>query len=223
MKKTFIFFLFLSCFNCDIISQSLSNEEKKQLKKELRNYLNDIESYHALMVALQTKIDSSSVELQSLNKDLIASTLIQNEMGKKASFCDSMIMALQQENAVLKGDPSTSPKAHAKKGAVRKVVSTSSESTSVPTMGVAYKVQIGAYKQFDFSGALNEPRCINHEKANGLNRYNIGYFTDEDAAKEFMFDIRKMGIKDAFVAKYIDGKRDNNWNPSLKPMLSSTE
>jgi hypothetical protein len=51
-----------------------------------------------------------------------------------------------------------------------------------------------------------------------MNRYVISYFPDEETAKSFVADIRKLGIKDAFVSKYIDGVRVYEWdnNPKYK-------
>ena len=73
--------------------------------------------------------------------------------------------------------------------------------------GVVYKIQIGNYKVFSANKYFEQPRYMGYEEADGSTRYVISYFTDEQTATDFVGDIRKMGIKDAFVAKYVNGKR----------------
>lgn len=93
--------------------------------------------------------------------------------------------------------------------------------------GTVYKVQFGLYKNFNITKYFDQPRYIGYEEENGMNRYVISDFADENLAMNFVEDVRRMGIKDAFVAKYIDGKRVYEWskNPKYKgkPVPSSLE
>lgn len=82
--------------------------------------------------------------------------------------------------------------------------------------GTVYKVQIGLYKKYNINKYFEEPRFIGYELEGGLNRYVISDFTDEGTAMNFVDDVRRMGIKDAFVAKYIDGQRVYEWNKNPK-------
>jgi hypothetical protein len=86
---------------------------------------------------------------------------------------------------------------------------------------------MGLYNQFDISGYFSKPKYLGYEKVDGGNRYVISYFDQEEDAKAFVKDMRKMGIKDAFVARYVDGKRLFEWdkNPKFKDKKSpeSTE
>jgi hypothetical protein len=72
------------------------------------------------------------------------------------------------------------------------------------------------YKNFSINKYFDAPRFIGYEEVDGLNRYIISYFPDEEIAKSFVSDVRKMGIKDAFVSKYIDGVRVYEWNKNPK-------
>lgn len=82
--------------------------------------------------------------------------------------------------------------------------------------GTVYKVQIGLYKEFNINKYFEEPRYIGYESVDGMNRYIIGYFPDEQIAEDFVKDVRKMGVKDAFVSKYIDGQRVYEWSKNPK-------
>jgi Skp family chaperone for outer membrane proteins len=90
--------------------------------------------------------------------------------------------------------------------------------TNLPknSSGVVYKVQIGLYKEFSINKYFEEPRYIGYEDVDGMNRYIISYFPEEQIAEDFVKDIRKMGIKDAFVSKYIDGQRVYEWSKNPK-------
>lgn len=78
--------------------------------------------------------------------------------------------------------------------------------------GVTYKVQIGAFsKQVPddvaarFSAIKNWP--IDNKQINGLFIYNIGNFSEARFAKELKEEAIRLGITDAFVTVYRDGKK----------------
>lgn len=76
----------------------------------------------------------------------------------------------------------------------------------VPT-GVAFKVQVGAYQKFNINEYFVDAKKIGYENVDGTNKYVIGYFTSFEAAKGFESDMKKMGIKDAWLVPYKDGER----------------
>ena len=54
-----------------------------------------------------------------------------------------------------------------------------------------------------------DDQSIQVEYLKGLEKYMIGLFFSLEDAAAYRKDIQQMGIKDAFVAKYVDGKRVN--------------
>jgi hypothetical protein len=70
-----------------------------------------------------------------------------------------------------------------------------------------YRVQIGLYENLDFRNLLDVPKFLVHEFVDGDNRYSIGNFNSEEEAQLFKVEMRKIGIKDAFVSTYTDGLR----------------
>lgn len=197
-------------------AQALTKEDKKRLKQELKNYMNDLESYHAVMTDIQGRLNSNDTLIKSLRQELKSSTDVLEDLSHRVEYCDSVIMSLQQENVMLKGEPMSGAGLKSKKATQKKSTPaiTPVTTASEPQAGVVYKVQIGVYKRLNTNGVFQEPRCIAHEEAKGMNRYSIGYFSDENTAKQFMSNIRQMGIKDAFVTKYVDGQRDYKWSLS---------
>lgn len=78
--------------------------------------------------------------------------------------------------------------------------------------GVSYKVQIGAFsKQIPedvaakFSAIKSWP--IDNKKINGLYIYNIGNFSEVRFAKNLREEAIRLGITDAFITVYRDGKK----------------
>lgn len=79
--------------------------------------------------------------------------------------------------------------------------------TRVMPSGTCYQVQIGVYKNTNLMQYLTEPKYVGYQLDQDLVRYHIGYFTNYIEAKNFLDIVRKMGIKDAFIAEYMNGER----------------
>lgn len=195
-------------------AQGLSKEEKKRLKDELKSYEKDLEGYKAKMQDIRTTLDSNDAEIKRLKDDFAYSSTKQAELENKVADYDHEVVRLQSENNVLKGyapDGNDSTEVNKKTGGVSAAIV-----TNAAQKGTVYKVQIGLYKEFNINKYFEAPRFIGYEDVDGLNRYIISYFPDEEIAKSFVADVRKMGIKDAFVSKYIDGQRVYEWSKNPK-------
>ncbi len=180
-----------------------NKEELKKIKDELKNYLKHPEQYKAKMEGNQTDKDSSDAQLSRLKADLKTSQDNETELQKKVAANDEQTKTLQDENAKL-NEAVTAAK--------------ESDMKSATAKGTVYKVQLGMYKGFNINKYFDQPRYIGYEQVDGMNRYVISYFPDQETALKFVADIRKLGIKQAFVAKYIDGTRVYEWseNPKYK-------
>ena len=76
--------------------------------------------------------------------------------------------------------------------------------------GVVFSVQIGAYRKRDLSDLLESRSAhgsFRQKKEDGLSHYTLGYHRDYDKARKLKKHIVAMGIKDAFIVVYADGKR----------------
>jgi hypothetical protein len=80
-------------------------------------------------------------------------------------------------------------------------------STQVP-MGIVYQVQMGYYQYLDLVSFNEKLKTIKAEEVDGAKRYVIGHFENVMDAIQFSNDIKKLGIKDAFVSQYEDGVRN---------------
>ena len=74
--------------------------------------------------------------------------------------------------------------------------------------GIFYTVQVGVYSKEITAGQLNNLSPINSERtANGLIRYTSGIYKNLDEANAAKDRIRNIGISDAFVIAYHNGKK----------------
>ena len=94
-----------------------------------------------------------------------------------------------------------------KRAAEAPVVQTKSSGPVVDDKGVVFKVQIGAFRNKDLTKYLNKSKNFGGEEENGVRKYTIGVFRDYWEADTFKKYMREMGVKDAFIVSYKDGKR----------------
>ncbi len=74
--------------------------------------------------------------------------------------------------------------------------------------GVIFKVQIGAFRNKDLSKYFDASDNFGGEvDADGTQRYTLGNFKDYWQADKFKKYLRDMGVKDAWIVPYKDGRR----------------
>jgi hypothetical protein len=196
----------LAILICNISFGQLSKNEKIKLRNELKSYLSDLEGYKAKKEDIQTTIDSNEAQIKSLKDELAYTIINQSEMANKLAAYENEVKKLRAENEELKNWNVSAA------NSTNEVATANAAGTTANNeKGTVYKVQIGNYKVFNATKYFEKPRYITYETTGETNRYVIGSFTDRQAAFGFLEDIKKMGITDAFVAKYIDGKRVEGW------------
>ncbi len=202
MKKLLLLLSLLLLLTTTGFSQGLSKSEKAKLKQELRTYMKDLEGYKTKMEDIEMTLDSNDAQIKRLKDELAYTEMNQTEVTNKVNAYKREVEKLQTENETLKNwNDST-------------FVASGNIDEKHEKSGTVYKVQLGLYKTFNINKYFDTPRYIGYETVDGMNRYIISYFDNEKIATDFLKDIRKLGIKDAFVAKYVDGKRVYDWGKS---------
>lgn len=74
---------------------------------------------------------------------------------------------------------------------------------------IGFEVQIGAFKEFDLEAYSDELIRLREQKEFEYNKYILGQFSRYEDAVDFLEDVHNMGIKDAFIAGIVDGKRSS--------------
>lgn len=183
-------------------SKELSKDEKKRIKKELKNYKKQPENFKSMIESYKSTIDEQEDAIDKLKQDLADARAGQSaldgridEVNKRLSECLNRPLPKCPECPTATAAP-----------------------YETPDTGTIYKVQLGLYEKFDITGYFATPKFIGSEKVENMNAYVVSYFESEDEAQKFKTDLRKLGVRDAFVSKYVDGKRVYEWdkNPKFK-------
>lgn len=125
------------------------------------------------------------------------------------------VQKLKQENEVLKAqvaDLNTKLKAaQAAQEERQQEAAAAAANVPVNTMaakGITYKVQIGAFKNKDLSKYFENNKNFSGEvDVDGTKKYTLGAFPTYWEADNFKKYLREMGVSDAWVVAYKDGKR----------------
>lgn len=181
MKKQFTYLLIIAIIAMPVASfaKGKKDKEKKMSKKDMQAALTSLNGN-------VTDLNQKIADLEAAKADLQSKLDQANADADKAK----QDLAAAQEAA-------TTAKTEADKA----------KAGMIAPSGLAFKVQIGAYKSFNISTYFEKPKSINTEDVDGMNKYIIGYFNDLDKATAFQKDVKKMGIKDAWIVPYKDGAR----------------
>ena len=165
-------------------AQKADKKKKKEVKKALKSYMKDTESYTKMIEGYKEDIkegEEKATELKSFNNTLKADN---SELNKQ-------ILALTNQ---------LSDKEIALEEAL-------ANSSSFSDVGTEFRVQIGAYKNFDLSPFLTKNQVIGYKLVDGVYQYYIGAWENADDAFAFAQEFNKLDIDDSFVTKYVDGVR----------------
>lgn len=165
-----------------ILAQSTS--EKKKLKKELKAYRK----------MKPMEIRSMKMNYENKLKDKKNQELLLKQAQRKADSLQSIINSNGSRVSQLEAEliAAKAAAANAKPAGAK---------------GYYYRVQLGAYKFYDIKTKPAADESFNTESSNEMDKMTLGLFYTLAEADQFKEDVRKMGIKDAFVVPYKDGKR----------------
>ncbi|MDX1905560.1 MAG: SPOR domain-containing protein [Bacteroidia bacterium] len=171
----------------------LTQEEEKFWKEKAKMYVKNPRSLAAEFENYQDQIQ----ELKNMNKDL--STKL--AAAQNSDLVDSLRWALIQAEGEIKSIKAQKDKLE------RAYKSQKTAGDQGIKTGLVYRVQIGAYVLHQMNNAPKSGDDFVEEKADGFNKYVIGGFRTVEEANGFRDELRKMGMKDAWVVPYIDGVR----------------
>lgn len=209
MKIQVFVFLFSMLILPSAVAQ-LSKQEKKQWKKEAKNYLKQPENLKLLM----DQKAYSDGESKRLKGELGS---VKDELDKK----DDQIVELEELISRMRVDAAVT-KAELEKFKAGMVSGPSGATANASvkkqpaaaqgdlTTGVVFKVQVGAFRKKDLSKYFDNNPNFGGEagkEPTDPQRINIGVFRNYWEADKFKKYLREMGVKDAWVVPYRDGTR----------------
>ncbi|MEJ6695021.1 MAG: hypothetical protein QNK51_04245 [Chitinophagales bacterium] len=178
----FVVFAFISSSH----AQNSQKEMDKKTKSTLKAFKKDPESYRTMIKRYKKQISDYENQVAELEEDFYKADYLSRQ------YNDS----LQKMQAKQAGADSNN--------GLNNAMGTGG---MFPAEGTDYRVQLGAYRYFDFTQLLELNQPIGFEKVDEVIHYYMGSWSSANDADEFAQAIRKLKIKDAFVTKYVDGSR----------------
>lgn len=187
----------------------LSKESKKKIKAELKEYLSNPQKYQADQEDKKNKIKNAEKELEELKSGLRIEK-------RDLEFARDSVRLLMETVEELKNIQIAFD-------SLKNVSSTPTDCAKMPEKGIFYKVQIGNFSSFVPNG-FNGTKTFSFEVSpKASKRFLAGYFSSFEEAAKFTEDVKKMGIKDAFVTQYQNGTRNESFDPQKEAAKLTTK
>ncbi len=192
MKKAVLAVVVLLCLALTYNANAqLSKKEKKEWKKQMKSL--DPEAFKQLV----EEKESLQSQVASLNSQVSSLQSRANEKTAEAERLGGELKDMQNQLAEAKA---------AAQPQETNTIDVTGKSNRV-IAGVAFKVQIGAFRNKDLARYFENNGSFDGEVDNTQQRYTLGTFTDYWEADKFKKYLREMGVKDAWIVAYKDGQR----------------
>ncbi|MEN2993311.1 MAG: hypothetical protein ABDH91_07130 [Bacteroidia bacterium] len=164
---------------------------KKEWKKKAQMYVKNPLALKAREESFQRQIqerDRQLEELQRRNRELSEEvTQLQDQLRARQYSLDSL------QSEILR---------------LRTAYEAEKKQARLDVMpGLVFKVQIGAFRLFDMRRYAQDNPFFEAEAMGDINRYTIGRFRDLALAEAFQKDLKRLGIRDAWIVPFKDGVR----------------
>ncbi|KEO72199.1 SPOR domain-containing protein [Anditalea andensis] len=180
-----LLFLWFSTFwTISPLMAQMTKQERRTWRKELRKMSpEDLKQIKAHEAEMKEKISALSGSISQLQKEL------QDK--------DNQLTALKNEITRLESALKTRNESLEK----------FQEEKDQWDRGVVFRVQIGAFKDYDFQDAFGSSPNLIYEEDSHWQKYVIGNFRFYDEANKLKKHLRRTGVRDAWIVPYEDGKR----------------
>ncbi|MBS0001195.1 MAG: Ezrin/radixin/moesin family protein [Cyclobacteriaceae bacterium] len=166
----------------------LSKQETKEWKrkaKDLKKNPAELKRIFEENAALNSEVSGYKRQIASLESRLSEKDADLSKMRQRVQQMESEMAASKQQQEV--------------------------QSTSGPAYddsGVLFKVQVGAFRNKDLSKYFENTENFSGETTeDGVQKITLGRFRDYWEADNFKKYLREMGVSDAWIVPYKDGKR----------------
>ena len=199
-QKTFLtlllgVFLASAALAQDVDLRPLTKKEKKEWKKKKKKMT--VEDFRALSeenVSQKAEIASQQSEITNLTEQAGTKDAQISDLQKQVTRMQAAYSAAEREIENLKSQPQTIYQPNLING----------EDFNV---GVVFKVQVGAFRKMDLSKYANSSNDFAEESMTELRKYLVGNFRIYEDANVLKRYLREMGVEDAWIVPYRDGKR----------------
>lgn len=187
MKKLLLLSVVITFLAADFSYAQLTKKEAKEWKKTKKAMSAD---------DFKIMVDQNNTLQQQINElsaDLSASQTALQDKQEEVAILQAKMQNMEQD---------------LEESQVIDVSSPETGSDTRVSKGVLFKVQIGAFRNKDLSKYFGTSENFGGEvDADGTQRYTLGNFKDYWQADKFKKYLREMGVKDAWIVPYKDGRR----------------
>ncbi|GIV24286.1 MAG: hypothetical protein KatS3mg025_1945 [Bacteroidia bacterium] len=170
-------------------------DPQKQLKKEWKK---KAKSYVKNPLALKAREESFQKQVQDRDRQIEELQRRNRELAEQVAQLEDQLRARQYSFDSLQSEVLRLKAAYeAEKKQARLDV--------MP--GLVFKVQIGAFRLFDMRKYAQDNPFFEAEALGDINRYTVGRFRSLELAEAFQKDIKRLGIRDAWIVPFKDGVR----------------
>lgn len=202
MKKVSILIMFFSFLTVQQAFAQMSKAEIKEWKVKMK------ELGPTGLKDLVDENDGNKVKVTNFESRV---TNLEQEKGDLAQEVKDLKDALARKEAEAKAAAEAVAAVATPTENVEKTSTSSDGNMKAPIQkGVVFKVQIGAFKTVDITKYFNRNKNFSGEvDEDGTMKYTLGVFPDYWEADAFKKYLRAMGVKDAWIVAYKNGKRAN--------------
>lgn len=185
--KSLLLLGLLSVFSLLAISPAmaqLDRSERRALRREIRRL--SPEDYHRMkeqQAALQQTVTELSERQSQLQQEIQDKDRQINTLKNELSRLESQLQERGEQIAELR------------------------EKEQQWEQGVVFRVQIGAFRDYDFQDATGSSPNLIYETDSNWHKYVLGNFRKYEEADRLKKHLRRTGIRDAWIVPYKDGER----------------
>lgn len=172
-------------------SAKTQKEIKKEWKKKAKMYVKN-------PLALKAREESFQKQIEDINQRLDAETKKNTELSSQIVELEDRLRSKQYSLDSMRSE-------YARMKAAYEAEKKQARLDVMP--GLVFKVQIGAFRLFDMRQYAQDNPFFEAEAMGDINRYTVGRFRDLKLAEAFQKDIKRLGIRDAWIVPYKDGVR----------------
>jgi seryl-tRNA synthetase len=187
-----------------LLAQNSSRDARREQRRERQEWKRTARQYVRNPLALRDQTRQQQAQTQQLTQRATQAEAQAQQNAQALAANEEALRAAKAERERLQAELQRQ-----QEQAAHQSNSGTGGSGTAPAMpsGIVFRVQIGAYERFDLRRYDLADENWHTAQNNQLKCYQIGYFAKLQNANAFCADIRRLGIRDAFVVAYKDGQR----------------
>lgn len=196
--------LFVGILTASIAFGQMTKAEQKAHKKEMKEWKKrkkkmsseDFKEIMESQIQLKASAAGAISDIESLENQVATKDGQIGDLQKQVTRMQASYQSAQRELDNLQQNTATQP--------VYNPDLINGEDFSV---GVVFKVQVGAFRKMDLEKYAKSSKEFSQEDGEELRKYIIGNFRNYEDANVLKRYLREMGLADAWIVPYRDGRR----------------